>query len=151
MWDIEGVQNQPPQNMPLWQVDNLDKDLAQKESWVLPVAVVQSLSWVQLFCCSPPGSSVHGVSQARILKQVGISFSRGQYHQRERLIRVTYLGGQTNTQLPNVLFLLSYESPSSLWNPRLLSHSLAQEDILTTMARPALRCQCLSGSLHICK
>ena len=27
--------------------------------------------------CSPPGSSVHGVSQARILKLVAISFSRG--------------------------------------------------------------------------
>ena len=27
--------------------------------------------------CSPPGSSVHGVSQARILEWIGISFSRG--------------------------------------------------------------------------
>ena len=27
--------------------------------------------------CSPPGSSVHGVSKARILEQVAISFSRG--------------------------------------------------------------------------
>ena len=27
--------------------------------------------------CSPPGSSVHGISQARILKWVSISFSRG--------------------------------------------------------------------------
>ena len=27
--------------------------------------------------CSPPGSSVHGISQARILEQVAISFSRG--------------------------------------------------------------------------
>ena len=26
--------------------------------------------------CSPPGSSVHGVSQARILKRVTISYSR---------------------------------------------------------------------------
>ena len=26
--------------------------------------------------CSPPGSSVHGISQARILEQVAISFSR---------------------------------------------------------------------------
>ena len=30
---MEGVQNQPPQNMLLWQVDNLDKDLVQKESY----------------------------------------------------------------------------------------------------------------------
>ena len=27
--------------------------------------------------CSPPGSSVHGIFQARILEQVAISFSRG--------------------------------------------------------------------------
>ena len=27
--------------------------------------------------CSPPGSSVHGISQARILEWVSISFSRG--------------------------------------------------------------------------
>ena len=27
--------------------------------------------------CSPPGSSVHGISQARILEWVAISYSRG--------------------------------------------------------------------------
>ena len=40
----------------------------------------QSLSRVLLFCnpmdCSPPGSSVHGISQPRILEQVATSFSR---------------------------------------------------------------------------
>ena len=39
-----------------------------------------SPSCVQLFCksldCSPPGSSVHGIYQARILQWVAISFSR---------------------------------------------------------------------------
>ena len=43
------------------------------------VAVVQSLIHVQLFCnpmdCSLPSSSVHGMSQARILKLVAISIS----------------------------------------------------------------------------
>ena len=29
--------------------------------------------------CSPPGSSVHGISQARILEWVAISFSRGSF------------------------------------------------------------------------
>ena len=41
----------------------------------------QSLSFVQLFCnpldCSPPGSFVHGILQARILKWVAISSPRG--------------------------------------------------------------------------
>ena len=44
------------------------------------VIVVQSLSHVRL-CdptdCSPPGSSVHGISQARILEWVAIFFSMG--------------------------------------------------------------------------
>ena len=34
--------------------------------------------------CSPPGSSVHGVSQARILEWVAISFSRGSSWPRDR-------------------------------------------------------------------
>ena len=42
--------------------------------------LVKSLSHIWL-CdpvdCSPPGSSVHGILQARILEWVAISFSRG--------------------------------------------------------------------------
>ena len=34
--------------------------------------------------CSRPGSSVHGISQARILEWVSISFSRGSYGHRNR-------------------------------------------------------------------
>ena len=34
--------------------------------------------------CSPPGSSVHGISQARVLEQVAISFSRGSSWLRNR-------------------------------------------------------------------
>ena len=51
------------------------------------VVVVQSISRVQLFaipCCSPPGSSGDGISQARILECVAISFSRECYPLRDR-------------------------------------------------------------------
>ena len=52
--------------------------------------VVLLLSGVQLFCdlmdCSPPGSSVHGNSQARMLEWVAISFSRGSSQLRFKLI-----------------------------------------------------------------
>ena len=45
------------------------------------IIVVQLLSYVLLFCdpmdCSPPGFSIYGISQARILEWVAISFSRG--------------------------------------------------------------------------
>ena len=34
--------------------------------------------------CGPPGSSVHGISQARILEWVAISFSRGSSRPRDR-------------------------------------------------------------------
>ena len=34
--------------------------------------------------CGPPGSSVHGIFQARILEWVAISFSRGSSHPRDR-------------------------------------------------------------------
>ena len=47
-----------------------------------------SRSVVSDFCdpmdCSPPGSSVHGILQARVLKWVAISFSRGSSHPRDR-------------------------------------------------------------------
>ena len=49
----------------------------------LPMGIILFLSCsvVQLFChpidCSPPGSSVHGITPARLLEWVAISFSRG--------------------------------------------------------------------------
>ena len=45
--------------------------------------VVYSLSCVQLFC-DPPGSSVHGISQARIQEWIAISSSRGSCWPREQ-------------------------------------------------------------------
>ena len=55
---------------------------------VIPVAV-QSLSHVRLFFdpmdCSPPDSSVHGLSQARILEWATISFSRGFSQPKDRI------------------------------------------------------------------
>ena len=51
------------------------------------VTVVQSLSRVGLFMtmdCSPPGSSVHGILQPRILEWVAISFSRGSSRPRDQ-------------------------------------------------------------------
>ena len=44
--------------------------------WVRKVKVLIAQLCVTLFICSPPGSSVHGISQARILEWVAISFSR---------------------------------------------------------------------------
>ena len=60
----------PPYNVPLFKI-----------IFFLLFVVIESISYIQLFSdpmdCSLPGSSVHGISQARILEWVAISFSRG--------------------------------------------------------------------------
>ena len=56
----------------------------------------ESLSRVRLYAtpwCSPPGSSVHGVFQARILEWVAILFSRGSSQPRNRT-QVAYTAGR---------------------------------------------------------
>ena len=51
---------------------------------------VTSLSHVQFFCdpmdCSLPGSSVHGIFQAKVLEWLAISFSRGSCRPRDRTL-----------------------------------------------------------------
>ena len=42
-----------------------------------PVCTKSHLMLCDFVDCSPPGSSVHGISQARILEWVAVSFSRG--------------------------------------------------------------------------
>ena len=60
--------------------------------------------WLQLcptLCdsmdCSPPGSSVHGILQARILEWVAISSSRGTSRYRDQT-PVSYIGPRNNTK-----------------------------------------------------
>ena len=53
--------------------------------------------------CDPPGSSVHGISQARILEWVAVSFSRGssQYRDRTRVSFIFYIAREFFTsELP---------------------------------------------------
>ena len=58
-----------------------------KDSFLDKDFVLKSLSCVWLFAtmdCSPPGSSVHGILQARILEWVAIPFSRGSSQPRDQ-------------------------------------------------------------------
>ena len=58
--------------------------------------------------CSPPGSSVHGIFQARILEWVAISFSRGSSRPRDQTW-VSCIGGQ-------ILYHLSHQgSPPNFY------------------------------------
>ena len=55
-----------------------------------------------LMDCSPPGSSVHGISQARLPEWVAISFSRGPSQSRDRT-QVSCIAGRfftISTRLP---------------------------------------------------
>ena len=76
-------------------------------------AVVQWLSHVWLFCdpmdCSTPGSSVYGISQARILEWVAISFSRGSSWSGDRthMSFISYIAGSFFT----TSHLFTTESP----------------------------------------
>ena len=52
-------------------------------------ALVQSPNCIWLLCdsmdCSPPGSTFHWISQARILEWVAVSFFRGLFHIRNQI------------------------------------------------------------------
>ena len=68
--------------------------------------------------CSPPGSSVHGISQARILEWVGISFSRDLPN-----------SGIKPTSLLHLLHWQAYSlPPAATWEaPR---HNLAHQSLM---------------------
>ena len=61
-------------------LENFDHYFASIWKW--------SLSSYPILCdpmhCSPPGSSIHGILQARVLEWVAISFSRGSSRPRDR-------------------------------------------------------------------
>ena len=63
---------------------------------------------------SPPGSSVHGISQARILECVAIPFSRGSSQPRERTRISCIAGGFFTTEPPGNLGWLAGSLPVSL-------------------------------------
>ena len=46
--------------------------------------------------CSPPGSSVHGIHQARILERVAMPFSRGSSQSRDQT-QVSFIAGRFST------------------------------------------------------
>ena len=67
------------------------------EDRLLKEVVVYLLNRVQLFHdpmdCSPPGSSVHGISQARMLEWVAISVSRRSSQPRDQT-HISWVGRQ---------------------------------------------------------
>ena len=99
--------------------------------------VVQPPNHVQFFChpmnCSPPGSSVCGISQARIQEWVAISFSRGSSQPRDQT-HVSCIAGRFFTAEPpgkTSFYLQLPKQAVTLWFPRLcwsLSHAPLSPD-----------------------
>ena len=91
--------------------------------WDLHVVVVQWLSCIWLFCnpmdCSPPASSVHGISQAKILEWVATSFCRGLsqgrqilYHWATKEVQDIHIWGQNIKSLVIKYNFKKQENPS---------------------------------------
>ena len=72
--------NKPKASQPASIDKNLISKPDQSARYVTTAKVLVTQSCLTLFHsidCSPPGSSVHGIFQARILEWVAIPFSRG--------------------------------------------------------------------------
>ena len=97
--------------------------------------------------CSPPGSSVHGILQARILERVAIPFSRGSSPPRDRT-RVSYIhlcwrAGSLPPEPPGSQHV-SYQPPEI----RRL-HSAALQSAVRASPGQLVR-HALSAPAHIC-
>ena len=94
----------------------LKAHLEKEEQWIFLCVCAQSLKSRPTLCdpmdCSPPGSSVHGILQARILGWVAISSSRGSPQPRG-WTRVSWgsslAGGFFTTDLPREPQIFWYE------------------------------------------
>ena len=67
--------------------------------------------------CSLPGSSVRGISQARILEWIAVSFSRGSSWPRD-WIQVSCIAGRFFTIWATAAAAKSLQSCRTLWDPR---------------------------------
>ena len=113
----------------------------------------QRLSWVQLFCnpmgCDLPGSSVHGVLQARILQLVTISFSRGSPNPGIEPTFPARAGGFFTTEpLGSPLLRIGFTEIAFSSGSKVPYYSLPSSPRVQTSTRPGLRLPQGSGCTH---
>ena len=77
------VENLPPDQQFLCIHDSASSDSTTSKLNICCLVAKLCLTLCDPMDCSPPGSSVHGMSQARILEWVTISSSRGSSHPRD--------------------------------------------------------------------
>ena len=75
---LQSEQSSSIETFPKWKGPNLDpSDVLVKEFCACAQSLQSCLTLCNPMDCSQPGSSVHGILQARILERVAIPFSRG--------------------------------------------------------------------------
>ena len=85
-----------PPERELWVTGYLDihhSDVPQTALWTTTCIVLSHFSGVRLYNpmdCSPPGSSVHEILQARIMESVPIPSSRGYFQPRDGKLHLLY-------------------------------------------------------------
>ena len=92
-----------------------------------------------LMDCSPPGSSVHGILQARILEWVAISFPRGSSWPRGQthVSCVSHIGGEFFTvELPGKPMMEYYLALKKEWNNAICGNMDGPRDYLTQWSKP---------------
>ena len=82
------------------------------QAGVLGCSVVSNSLWCM--DCSPPGSSVHGILQARTLEWVAVPFSRGPSQPRDQT-QVSFIAGRFFT-------IWATRKLKQKWQPRILIH-----------------------------
>ena len=90
--------------------------------------------------CSIPGSSVHGIFQARVLEWVAISFSRGSSRPRDRT-RVSHIAGRCFYCLSHQGSLTNLDSVLKIRNINLLK----KVHIVKAMVFPEVLYECARG------
>ena len=70
--------------LPMWDNETRRKRITLASSRVKVLVTQSCPTLCDPVGCSPPGSSVHGILQARVLEWIVISFSRGSSQPRER-------------------------------------------------------------------
>ena len=126
--------------------------------WKVKVLVTQScLTLCDPMDCSLPGSSVHGIFQARVLEWAAISFSRGSCQPRDHTQvsctagRIFTIWATRETRPHRVWAILKVFSPSGLigviWKVRLI----LAEEILTLISVDQLLTCLREGPLEIQK
>ena len=66
-------------------------------------------------CCSSPGSSVHGILQARIMESLAILFSRESFQPRDRTWFLALQADSLPSEWPRKPIILSVQSLSHVW------------------------------------